>query len=158
MFAILRSLPEGRSGTARARTHLDHDGYLHPTTPNHQREAVEKMAQLVTNGDELAIWAEMADPQTTQIHWFRWWHSGIRTYDFHRVNVAVKMLGAGMMISVRTATKRELVIDWLRCGRIITCARSAMSRNRNRNFIFGSSIQLESQVAESTTSKRGIVR
>lgn len=42
------------------------DIYTQPT-PAHQREAVEKMAQLVTNGDELAIWPEMQNQQTTQI-------------------------------------------------------------------------------------------
>jgi integrase len=42
------------------------DIYTQPT-PAHQREAVEKMSQLVTNGDELAILAKMVTPQTTQI-------------------------------------------------------------------------------------------
>ncbi|MBS1801485.1 MAG: site-specific integrase [Acidobacteria bacterium] len=42
------------------------DIYTQPT-PAHQRQAVEAMAQLVTNGDELAIWPEMANPQITHI-------------------------------------------------------------------------------------------
>ena len=42
------------------------DIYTQPT-PTHQREAVEKMAQLVTNGDELAIWPKQRNPQTTRI-------------------------------------------------------------------------------------------
>lgn len=42
------------------------DIYTQPT-PAHQREAVEKMAQLVTNGDELAIWPQMQNQQTPQI-------------------------------------------------------------------------------------------
>jgi integrase len=42
------------------------DIYTQPT-PAHQREAVEKMSQLVTNDDELAILAKMQNPQSTQI-------------------------------------------------------------------------------------------
>jgi len=42
------------------------DIYTQPT-PAHQREAVEKMSQLVTNGDELAIWPKMTKPQTARI-------------------------------------------------------------------------------------------
>ena len=40
--------------------------YTQPTTA-HQREAIEKMSQLVTDGDELAVWPGMANPQTSQI-------------------------------------------------------------------------------------------
>lgn len=42
------------------------DIYTQPT-PTHQREAVEKMSQLVTNGDELTIWPKMTKPQTARI-------------------------------------------------------------------------------------------
>lgn len=42
------------------------DIYTQPT-PVHQREAVARMAQLVTNGDELDIRPGMATPQTTLI-------------------------------------------------------------------------------------------
>lgn len=42
------------------------DIYTQPT-PAHQREAVEKMAQLVTNGDEFSTLGEMAKQQTAQI-------------------------------------------------------------------------------------------
>jgi hypothetical protein len=42
------------------------DIYTQPT-PAHQRKAVEKLAQLVTNGDELAEWPEMLNTQTTVI-------------------------------------------------------------------------------------------
>ena len=40
--------------------------YTQPT-PEHQREPVAKMAELVTNGDEFASWPEMAKQQTTRI-------------------------------------------------------------------------------------------
>jgi hypothetical protein len=42
------------------------DIYTQPT-PVHQREAVERMSQLVTNGDELAILPEMSNEQSAHI-------------------------------------------------------------------------------------------
>jgi integrase len=42
------------------------DIYTQPT-PQHQREAVDRLAQLVTNGDELAIWEADVALVTTQI-------------------------------------------------------------------------------------------
>jgi len=36
-------------------------------TPQHQRDAVERMSQLVTNGDELAVWEADEALPTTQI-------------------------------------------------------------------------------------------
>jgi integrase len=42
------------------------DIYTQPT-PKHQHEAVAKMAELVTNGDESTVWPSAPKPQTTQI-------------------------------------------------------------------------------------------
>jgi hypothetical protein len=48
--------PQGRPGPAGARTHLYHDGYLHSTHPSASAGGVDRLAHLVTNGDELAVW------------------------------------------------------------------------------------------------------
>jgi integrase len=42
------------------------DIYTQPT-PQHQRDAVDRLSQLVTNGDELAIWKADVALATTQI-------------------------------------------------------------------------------------------
>ena len=69
----IRSLPkDAQAQLGHAHISTTMDIYTQPT-PAHQWEAVEKMAQLVTNGDELAVWPEMANPQTSQIQRFIWW-------------------------------------------------------------------------------------
>jgi integrase len=66
-------LSESGASPKNAQAQLGHahisttmDIYTQPT-PAHQRKAVEKLAQLVTNGDELAEWPEMLNTQTTVI-------------------------------------------------------------------------------------------
>lgn len=43
------------------------DGHLYLTTPQHQRDAVTRLSELVTNGDELSIWGPDEALATLQI-------------------------------------------------------------------------------------------
>ena len=66
-------LSESGASPKDAQTQLGHahisttmDIYTQPT-PQHQRDAVDRLAQLVTNGDELAVWEADVPLATTQI-------------------------------------------------------------------------------------------
>jgi Phage integrase family len=71
-------LSESGSSPKDAQAQLGHahisttmDIYTKPT-PQHERGAVDRLSDLVTNGDELSIWGPDAALATLQIHGFSW--------------------------------------------------------------------------------------
>ena len=57
--------------------------------PAHQRAAVEKLSQLVTNGDEFGLMRKTKSPNPRYYSEFDGGRYRIRTYDFHRVKMAL---------------------------------------------------------------------